>query len=111
MEIGPQRKFAIRVERPFDWQSLLAFLRLRATPGVEVVTDSAYRRTITDAVEAQAFSVAYDPAARALQIAYSGEIGTRKLIEARAKQIFKPDVNTVPIEAFLGRETHGWATS
>jgi DNA-3-methyladenine glycosylase II len=94
----------LRVQQPFDWQSLLAFLRLRATPGVEVVTDSIYRRTIIDGVEAQTFSVTYDPAAKVLQIAYSGEIGTQKLIEARAKQIFKPDVNTVPIEAFLSRD-------
>ena len=104
MEIGPPRKFALPVHQPFDWQSLLAFLRLRATPGVEIVTDSAYTRTITDGIEAQTFSVTYDPGARVLQIAYSGEIGTRKLIEARAKQIFKPDVNTVPIEAFLRRD-------
>jgi DNA-3-methyladenine glycosylase II len=104
MEIGLQRKFAIRVQQPFDWQSLLGFLRLRATPGVEIVTDSAYRRTITDRVEAQTFSVTYDPAAKALQIAYSGEIGAQKLVESRTKQIFKPDVNTVPIEAFLGRD-------
>jgi DNA-3-methyladenine glycosylase II len=96
--------FAIPVQSPFDWQSLLAFLRLRATPGVEVVTDSAYRRTITDGVEAQTFSVTYDSAAKALQIAYSGEIGTRQLIETRSRKIFKPDVSTVPIEAFLGRD-------
>lgn len=97
-------KFALRVERPFDWQSLLAFLQLRATPGVEIVTDSAYTRTISEAGAAQTFSVTYDPDARALQIAYSGETSTRKLVEARAKQIFKPEANTVPIEAFLARD-------
>ncbi len=31
---------------PLAWGSLLAFLRARATPGVEVVEDDAYRRTI-----------------------------------------------------------------
>jgi DNA-3-methyladenine glycosylase II len=102
--VPPTYSFVLRVQQPFDWQSLLAFLRLRATPGVEVVTDSIYRRTIIDGVEAQTFSVTYDPAAKVLRIAYSGEIGTQKLIEARAKQIFKPDVNTVPIEAFLARD-------
>lgn len=96
--------FALPVQQPFDWESLLAFLRKRATPGVEVVTDSAYTRTISEAGEAQTFSVTYDPEAIALQIAYSGDTGTRKLVESRAKQIFKPDINTVPIEAFLARD-------
>jgi DNA-3-methyladenine glycosylase II len=104
MEMATLHSFAIPVQSPFDWESLLTFLRLRATPGVEVVTDSAYRRTITDGVEVQIFSVTYDSATAALEVVYSGEIGTRKLIEARAKQIFKSDVNTVPIEAFLGRD-------
>jgi AraC family transcriptional regulator of adaptative response / DNA-3-methyladenine glycosylase II len=31
---------------PFDWQALLRFLAPRAIPGVEVVTATAYRRTI-----------------------------------------------------------------
>lgn len=97
--------FALPVQQPFDWESLLAFLRLRATPGVEIVTDSAYTRTIRDADVAQTLSVTYDSAMAALEIVYSGETSTRKLIEARAKQIFKPDINTVPIEAFLARDT------
>ena len=94
--------FALAVQQPFDWKSLLAFLRRRATPGVEVVTDSAYTRTIGPA--AQTLSVTYDSATATLQVVYSGEDSTRSLVEGCTKQIFKPDVNTVPIEAFLGRD-------
>lgn len=90
--------FALAVQQPFDWESLLAFLRRRATPGVEVVTDSAYTRTIGPA---QTLSVTYDSTIVALQVVYSGEDSARSLVESRTKQIFKPDVNTVPIEAFL----------
>jgi AraC family transcriptional regulator of adaptative response / DNA-3-methyladenine glycosylase II len=32
--------------RPFDWASLIAFLRQRATPGVEFVTENSYQRTV-----------------------------------------------------------------
>ena len=46
----------------------------------------------------------YDSKAATLQVAYSGETSCASLVESRAKQIFKPDVNTVPIEAFLGRD-------
>ncbi len=96
--------FTLSVQQPFDWESLLVFLRLRATPGVEVVTDSAYTRTITDGAAAQTFSVTYDSTVATLQIAYSGEASARNQVESRTKQIFKPDVNTAPIEAFLSRD-------
>lgn len=91
------------VEQPFDWESLLAFMRLRATPGVEIVTESAYTRTISDA-EAQTLSVTYDSTTSSLQVVCSGTAGTRNLVEDRAKQMFKPDLRTAPIEAFLGRD-------
>ncbi len=96
--------FAIPVQQPFGWESLLAFLRLRATPGVEIVTDSAYTRTISDTGGAHTFSVKYDAEAAALQVAYSGDATARSLVEGRTTQIFKPDVNTMPIEAFLCRD-------
>ncbi|HEY2234212.1 MAG TPA: AlkA N-terminal domain-containing protein [Candidatus Angelobacter sp.] len=97
--------FTLPVQQPFDWESLLAFLRLRAIPGVETVTDSAYTRTISDAGGAHTFSVTYHADAAVLQVAYSGETSARRLVESGAKQIFKPDVNTMPIEAFLCRDS------
>jgi len=96
--------FALPVQSPFDWESLLAFMRLRATPGVETVTGSAYSRTITDGAEPQTLSVTYDCISVTLQIAYSGDAAARSIVESRAKQIFKPDVSTMPIEAFLSRD-------
>ena len=98
------RSFLLPVQQPFDWDSLLAFLRLRATPGVETVTDSAYARTITEGVAAQTLSVTYDSQAAALQVVYSGEASARNLVEGRARQMFKPDVSTASIEAFLCRD-------
>jgi AraC family transcriptional regulator of adaptative response / DNA-3-methyladenine glycosylase II len=32
---------------PYDWDAMLSFLRARAIPGVEVVSENVYRRTIT----------------------------------------------------------------
>ena len=95
--------FALPVQTPFDWESLLTFLRLRATPGVEVVTDSVYTRTIFDGSRSQTLSVTYDPAKSNLQIAFSGDEEERGRVESRVKQIFKSDVNTAAIEKFLGR--------
>src|SRR5512140_1665606 len=98
------RSFLLPVQQPFDWDFLLAFLRLRATPGVETVTDSAYARTITEGDAAQTLSVTYDSKAAALQVVYSGEASAQNLVEDRARQMFKPDVRTAPIETFLSRD-------
>ncbi len=69
--------FALPVQTPFDWESLLAFMRVRATPGVETVTERVYTRTITDAAGPQTLSVTYDPCGAMLQIAYSGNAAAR----------------------------------
>jgi AraC family transcriptional regulator of adaptative response / DNA-3-methyladenine glycosylase II len=39
--------FRLRFRCPFEWNRMLAFLSLRATPGVEVVEGGCYRRTIS----------------------------------------------------------------
>jgi DNA-3-methyladenine glycosylase II len=102
--MASMRSFALPVQMPFDWESLLAFMRVRATPGVETVTERVYTRTITDGAGPQTLSVTYDPAGACLRVAYSGDAGTRSVIERRAKQIFKPDVSTLPIETSLRRD-------
>jgi len=93
--------FAIPVRMPFDWESALAFLRLRAVPGVETVTESVYTRTIADHASPQTLSVNYDPANASLRIDFSGNVDERGTVGARVRQIFKADTNTGPIETFL----------
>src|SRR5215467_7431828 len=93
---------SLAVKRPFDWQSLLAFLKLRATPGVESVSDSAYGRTIGGGEQ---LSVKYEGKTESLYVEYSGELseGRAREIESRVRRIFKPDAATRSIEEFLGR--------
>ena len=40
-------RFRLAFRPPYDWAAMLAFLDARATPGVESVVDSHYRRTIS----------------------------------------------------------------
>jgi AraC family transcriptional regulator of adaptative response / DNA-3-methyladenine glycosylase II len=40
-------RFRLAYRPPYDWDAMLAFLTVRATPGVESVRDSRYRRTIS----------------------------------------------------------------
>lgn len=42
-----QYVFRLRFRPPYDWQGMLAFLMPRVTPGVEVVVNGTYRRTIS----------------------------------------------------------------
>jgi AraC family transcriptional regulator, regulatory protein of adaptative response / DNA-3-methyladenine glycosylase II len=97
-------RFALPVQAPFDWPSLLAFLRIRASPGVERVTESAYGRTIGSSGPPQMVSVTYDTSGLSLQVSYTAASCERSTVEAAIRQIFQPDVKTRPIEAFLGRD-------
>src|SRR5437870_6277383 len=42
-----QYLFRLRFRSPYDWQAMRAFLRPRATPGVEAVELGSYRRSIS----------------------------------------------------------------
>ena len=97
--------FSLPIRQPFDWEALLAFLRARATPGVETVTDSAYLRTIDCDGVSQIISVTYDRQSASLRCDCSTGLSKTHAgaVEACVGQIFKPDVNTDPIEEFLGR--------
>ena len=46
-ELGGRYEFKLAYRPPLDWDALLAFLRARATPGVEVVQGDRYCRTIS----------------------------------------------------------------
>jgi AraC family transcriptional regulator of adaptative response / DNA-3-methyladenine glycosylase II len=43
---GEAISLTLRYRPPYDWDGMLAFLAMRAIPGVEVVADNVYRRTI-----------------------------------------------------------------
>jgi AraC family transcriptional regulator of adaptative response / DNA-3-methyladenine glycosylase II len=44
---GNQYVFRLHFRPPYHWQGMLAFLAPRTTPGVEIVENGAYRRTIS----------------------------------------------------------------
>jgi AraC family transcriptional regulator of adaptative response / DNA-3-methyladenine glycosylase II len=61
-----QYLFRLRFRRPFHWDDMLAFLAMRATPGVEAVENGCYRRTISLHGQCGWFEVALDNANDAL---------------------------------------------
>src|SRR5579884_1166836 len=97
------------VRKPFDWLSLLAFLRFRATPGVETVTDSEYTRTILIGSTPYQLSVGYDFDNATLQISHTADEAVTDEIISRVRRIFKIDQDIGPIETFLQQDS--WLTS
>jgi len=61
-------RFQLTYCPPYDWNALLAFLAARATPGVESVDDSRYRRTIAIEGATGTISVAHQPLQNAVTL-------------------------------------------
>ncbi len=90
---------------PFDWRSLLEFLRRRATPGVESVEDDSYRRTFeSDGVSG---TLAVAPIAGQnrveLRLESPSVQGLVRVIE-RVKRVFDLNADPATIEATLSRD-------
>ncbi|BCU78189.1 AlkA N-terminal domain-containing protein [Luteolibacter sp. LG18] len=56
---------------PYDWEGTLGFLRHRAILGVELVTDTAYSRTVRLGNHRGWITVTHDPAKRALRVEFT----------------------------------------
>jgi AraC family transcriptional regulator of adaptative response / DNA-3-methyladenine glycosylase II len=67
-QAGNQYLFRLHFRPPYHWQAMLDFLAPRATPGVEVVEDLTYRRSIAANGFEGYFEVSLDPARDALLV-------------------------------------------
>jgi AraC family transcriptional regulator, regulatory protein of adaptative response / DNA-3-methyladenine glycosylase II len=90
---------------PFDWRSLLEFLRRRATPGVESIEGDTYRRTFES--EGVAGTLAVSAVAGQnrveLRVESSSVHGLVRVIE-RVRRIFDLNADPATIEATLSRD-------
>ena len=82
-------RFRLCYRPPYDWESIVAFLAARATPGVERVDRSGYRRTIT--LNGKVGSIAIAPAdgspALTLDVRFPDPHRLLSIVE-RAKRMF-----------------------
>jgi AraC family transcriptional regulator of adaptative response / DNA-3-methyladenine glycosylase II len=97
--------FRIEYRPPYDWQSIIAFLTPRATPGVESVTPDEYRRTIE--LNGQAGEIAIRPAARGnaltANIRFPDPAGLFRIIE-RIRGMFDVTADPAAIASVLGKD-------
>jgi AraC family transcriptional regulator of adaptative response / DNA-3-methyladenine glycosylase II len=90
---------------PLDWRALVHFLRPRATPGVEVVKDDAYQRTISIGDTAGIIDVRPDVTGPALtvRIELPGYQFLLKVVE-RVRRIFDLGADPLRIAEDLSRD-------
>ena len=60
--------FRLRFRPPYDWNGMLAFLKPRATPGIEEVENGIYRRSISLRGTSGYFEISHDDANHSLNV-------------------------------------------
>jgi AraC family transcriptional regulator of adaptative response / DNA-3-methyladenine glycosylase II len=92
--------------RPFDWSSLIAFLRRRAIPGVEFVTENSYQRTIEIGGVPGFLTVKPDTTGPRMLVSLEtkGAKGLERAVE-RIRRIFDLGADPVQIASHLSRDT------
>jgi AraC family transcriptional regulator, regulatory protein of adaptative response / DNA-3-methyladenine glycosylase II len=90
---------------PFAWESLLAYLRLRATPGVEMVDATHYRRTVSIDHKHGWIAVSMGKKVNALNVEISPSlVPVIGAVIARVKRLF--DLGAAPdaVSTLLGED-------
>jgi AraC family transcriptional regulator of adaptative response / DNA-3-methyladenine glycosylase II len=92
---------------PYDWEAMLGFLRERAVPGVEMVRDGAYHRTVRIGSRRGWVRVVHDERRHALRAEASLSLTLALMpLVARLRRMFDLDAQPEAIAAHLGRDPH-----
>ncbi len=97
--------FDLRYRPPLDWDGLLAFLAPRAIPGVELVADGTYRRSIALAGERGWFEVSPAPrAALRLSVGFPDAAQVLRIVSA-VRRMFDLDADPMSIGDVLAQDS------
>jgi AraC family transcriptional regulator of adaptative response / DNA-3-methyladenine glycosylase II len=103
---GPQGHLTLllRYQPPYDWQSMLEFLRRRAIPGIEQVTDHSYARSIQfDQAQGTVLVEPTDGTALRATIRFP-ELSALPKVIARLRRVFDLGADTHAIAAHLAQD-------
>jgi AraC family transcriptional regulator of adaptative response / DNA-3-methyladenine glycosylase II len=106
-EARPGQRLTLRLEyrAPYDWAQVIGFLRVRAIPGVELVTDDTYRRIVHIDGACGTIEVKPWPDRSALRLAIAPSlIPVLMPLVARVRRLFDLDARPDAIQRVLGRE-------
>jgi AraC family transcriptional regulator, regulatory protein of adaptative response / DNA-3-methyladenine glycosylase II len=89
---------------PYDWEAMISFLRARAIPGIEAVSNTHYARTISVG-DARGFLIVEPAEDHCLKATIRfGKLGSLPAIIARVRRVFDLAADPVAIGAHLGKD-------
>jgi AraC family transcriptional regulator, regulatory protein of adaptative response / DNA-3-methyladenine glycosylase II len=95
----------LRYRPPYDWDSLLNHFRARAIPGVEVVENSTYTRTVEIDGHIGTVEVAHQPERQSLRVTINfPHVQSLPAIVARVRRLFDLGADIETIDAHLSRD-------
>ncbi|MFZ5729908.1 MAG: AlkA N-terminal domain-containing protein [Pseudomonadota bacterium] len=89
---------------PYDWDGMLAFLGLRAIPGVEAVSGGVYRRSLSLGGETGVVSVSPGPRDTLQVAARFSRLTVLPQLIARVRRVFDLGADPVAIGAHLSKD-------
>jgi AraC family transcriptional regulator of adaptative response / DNA-3-methyladenine glycosylase II len=100
-----QYLFRLHFRPPYDWETMLSFLALRATPGVETVEGGLYRRSISLGGEHGYFEVSQEKSVPALRVRVQfGNPSALFMITERIRRMFDLNADWMAIAATLNAD-------
>ena len=101
---GGEIELLLRYQPPYDWPTMLEFLRMRAIAGIERVADGCYRRTIhLDGVQGTVSIRAAGGNALRATIRFP-KLSALPVIIARLRRVFDLAADPLPISAHLATD-------
>jgi AraC family transcriptional regulator of adaptative response / DNA-3-methyladenine glycosylase II len=95
----------LRYRPPYDWDSMLAYLEERAIPGVEVVANRCYQRTVEIDGSVGFVEVAHLPQQQSLGVViHFPRVRSLPAIVARVRRLFDTGADIETIDAHLSRD-------
>jgi AraC family transcriptional regulator of adaptative response / DNA-3-methyladenine glycosylase II len=91
---------------PFDWYTLVRFLKAHATPGTEVIEDECYRRSIEINGQAGEIEVRHEPDESRLRVRVTlPSYGQLVLVVERVRRIFDLGADPLQITNHLAQDS------
>ena len=100
-----QYSFHLSFRPPYDWKRLLRFLAMQATPGVEIIEQDIYRRSISVDESCGLFVVSLDADHNVLNVRVEiGEPCLLFLVIERVRAMFDLDADWMTVARTLGAD-------
>ncbi|MDQ1694095.1 MAG: AraC family transcriptional regulator [Acidobacteriaceae bacterium] len=104
-DTDPGVSLQLRYRPPYDWNSMLAFLQARAIPGLEVVDNGTYARTVEIDGLSGSVEVSHLPRKQSLSVSIRfPEVRALPSIVSRVRRLFDLGADIETIDEHLSRD-------